>query len=85
MRNQLFNAAEWKALCRALELTPRQAEVINGILRCDSDKEIAAEMGVSTPTLRTHLQRLYRRFGVNDRTSLLVIVFLTFRREVSKC
>lgn len=37
-----------------------------------SDKEIAAEMGMSYRTVRTHLERLFARLGVHCRTALAV-------------
>jgi LuxR family maltose regulon positive regulatory protein/two-component system response regulator NreC len=36
-----------------------------------TDKEIAAAMGIGYRTVRTHLERLYDRFGVTTRAGLI--------------
>ena len=41
------------------------------MLRCVSHgrsvDEVASELGVGRETIRTHLQQIYRKLGVNDR------------------
>jgi DNA-binding CsgD family transcriptional regulator len=41
-------------------------EVANGA----TDKEAAPRLGMSYRTLRTHLERLYARFGVHNKAAL---------------
>lgn len=48
-------------------LSPRQAQILALVAEGLGDKEIARRMGVSTNTVRTHLQRLYRERGVRNR------------------
>ncbi len=40
-----------------------------------SDKQIARELEISVPTVRSHLQRMYAKFRVQDRTTLVVYIF----------
>jgi DNA-binding CsgD family transcriptional regulator len=47
----------------------RQGQILGLAARGQSDKEIAATLGVSTHTIRTHLQRLYRDHGINNRAA----------------
>lgn len=61
---------------RALGLSPRQAGIVQLILRGKKDKEIAAEMGLSKHTVRTYLKRTFERLDVTDRTTLVVRVLL---------
>ena len=49
------------------ELTPRQTEIVGMVAGGLGDKEIAARLGVSASTVRTHLQRLYRDHGIHNR------------------
>jgi DNA-binding CsgD family transcriptional regulator len=47
--------------------SPRQVEIIGLIATGASDKEIASRLGISIPTVRTHLQRVYRDCGLRNR------------------
>src|SRR5690242_2284996 len=47
----------------------RQEQILALAARGSSDKEIAAALGVSPHTIRTHLQRLYRDHGVTNRAA----------------
>ncbi len=49
------------------DLTPRQAEVLRLLERGRSTKQIAAELHLSTETVRNHVRRLFRALGVNSR------------------
>ena len=48
-------------------LTPRQAEVLRLLERGRSTKQIAAELHLSTETVRNHVRRLFQALGVNSR------------------
>ena len=48
-------------------LTPRQVEVLRLLERGYSTKQIAAELHLSTETVRNHIRRLFRALGVNSR------------------
>ncbi|MCA9261118.1 MAG: helix-turn-helix transcriptional regulator, partial [Planctomycetales bacterium] len=80
----VFNEDEFKILTQSLALARRQSQVLEGVLRGMSDKKIAAELGVAPPTVRTHLQKLFRRLQVGDRTELVIEVFREFRRLDSR-
>ena len=51
-----------------LELTPRQSEVLTAVARGLSNPDVAAELGVSESTVRTHLRVMFRTLGVRSRT-----------------
>jgi PAS domain S-box-containing protein len=48
-------------------LTPRQVEVLRLLEQGRSTKQIAAELHLTTETVRTHIRRLFRALGVNSR------------------
>ena len=52
---------------RRPHLTPRQVEVLRLLERGYSTKQIAAELHLSTETVRNHTRRLFRALGVNTR------------------
>ncbi|WP_210521792.1 response regulator [Hymenobacter terricola] len=52
-------------------LTPRERQVLQGIVDGLSDKEISLRLDLSTLTVRTHVKHVYRKMQVNSRTQLL--------------
>ena len=48
-------------------LTPRQVEVLRLLEQGRSTKQIAAELHLTTETVRTHIRRLFRALGVSSR------------------
>ena len=53
------------------DLTPRQREVLDRLLAGDSQKQIAAALGISRHTVGDHLKDLHRIFDVSSRGELL--------------
>jgi len=78
---RVFTYGEWLQLKAVLALSPRQAEVVEQLFLGHSDKQIARALRMSVPTVRTHLCRLFARFGVEDRCELVVHVFACFKRR----
>lgn len=52
-------------------LTPREQQVVNALARGYSNKQIAAQLSLSEYTIENHFKRLFKKFGVNNRTALL--------------
>ncbi len=50
------------------ELTQREQDVLEQIVRGKSNKEIAAELEISEATVKTHINSLLSKLGVSDRT-----------------
>jgi DNA-binding NarL/FixJ family response regulator len=50
------------------ELTPREFDVLEQIVRGKSNKEIATELTISEATVKTHINSLLGKLGVTDRT-----------------
>lgn len=51
-------------------LTPRQRDVLAGIVRGLSNKEIARELDIAEGTVKIHLAALFAHFGARNRTEL---------------
>ncbi|MDA7610248.1 response regulator transcription factor [bacterium] len=49
-------------------LSPRETEVLAQIVSGLSNKEIVANLGISMSTVKHHLERVFTKLGVNDRT-----------------
>lgn len=52
-------------------LPPRLKEVLTGLLEGDTEKQLAARLGLSRHTVHEYVIALYRRFGVRSRADLV--------------
>jgi DNA-binding NarL/FixJ family response regulator len=59
--------------CESIGATVRQREVLAGILRGLSNKEIAAELGLAEVTVEGHVTSLLGRAGVSHRIALVLV------------
>ncbi|OAI25628.1 DNA-binding response regulator [Methylosinus sp. R-45379] len=57
------------ALSRALSVTPRESEVLLWLSRGKSNADIAAILGLSPRTVDKHLEQIYKKMGVENRTA----------------
>ena len=48
-------------------LTPREADILPLVARGLSNKEIAAALSLTVPTVKNHLHRIYRKLGIRRR------------------
>ncbi len=53
-------------------LSPREQEVLRSLALGYRNKEIAAQLGVSVGTVKTHLRHIFRKLMVSDRTSAVL-------------
>ena len=62
-----------KAKDRLPSLSSRELEVLNVLATGKSTKEIARQMYLSEPTIKTHLASIYRKLEVNNRISAVAV------------
>ncbi|MGH9831265.1 MAG: response regulator transcription factor, partial [Blastocatellia bacterium] len=55
------------------ELTAREVDVLGLIVKGNSNKEIAASLGISEATVKTHINNLLGKLGASDRTHAATI------------
>jgi DNA-binding CsgD family transcriptional regulator len=65
-----------ESLKSSLGLTDREAEILLGIAQGKTNKAIAEDLYVSPLTVKTHLQRFYRKLGVESRAEALSMALL---------
>lgn len=56
-------------------LSPREQEIIDLLARGQLYKEIAAHLGLSVETVRTHLRNIYEKLQVRSRTEAVMKVY----------
>jgi len=56
----------------AAHLSPRERDILRLIVDGYSNAEIAAQLGCAPATIHTHVIRLFRKLGVNDRVTAAV-------------
>lgn len=57
-----------------LQMSVRQAQILACLCVGHADKQIADSIGISLPTLRTHMARLFDKYKVNGRVDLVLYV-----------
>jgi len=57
------------------DLTPRQWELMHLIASGHTNIQIARQLGLSEGTVRSHLENIYRRLDVSNRTAAVVRAF----------
>ncbi len=72
-----FTAAGLQRALRAKERLPslssRELEVLNVLATGKSTKEIARQLYLGEPTIKTHLTNIYRKLEVNNRISAVAV------------
>jgi two-component system, NarL family, response regulator len=66
-------ASRLVARMSSAELSGRELDILRLMARGHANKMIAAELGIGEGTVRTHMVRLFRKLGVNDRTSAVMM------------
>ena len=70
--HEILSNHQWKDAIQALNLPPRLSAVVALVMQGKSDKQIATTLQISRHTVRTYLTRLYQRYGVEDRVTLVL-------------
>jgi two-component system NarL family response regulator len=76
-----FSPGLLRSLKAATRLAPRELEVLTGMARGWSNKEIAARLHLSTHTVKTYVKGVLEKLGVPDRAGA---VSEGFRRGILK-
>ncbi len=62
---------------KGIFLTPKEKEIMSLVCEGLSNKEIADKLKVSEQTVKAHLHRIYKKFGISSRTQLVSIFLET--------
>lgn len=62
------------ATARPSRFSPREQQIVALLANGCSNQEIADRLGLRLQTVKNHLSRVYRKFGVPNRVQLAVLV-----------
>lgn len=82
-----MSSSTWQAIDKQLALSPQQTRIVELILHGLQDKEIAARLSITFSTLRSHLERIYRRLQVSSSKEVILLIFKMAQglKTCSKC
>ena len=69
---------EWQRINHGMFLTAREMDVVKGMMIGETEAGIAAQLGISTNTVHTHLGRVYKKLGVHGASGLILRVFSAY-------
>jgi DNA-binding CsgD family transcriptional regulator len=74
----IFSDQAWTQLGCSLRLSGREAQIVRAVFDDRTEFAIADDLGISTHTVHTHVERLHQKLAVVDRVSLVVRVVNEF-------
>lgn len=57
--------------------TPREKDIIKAVCQGLSNKDVAAEFGITIKTVKWYLTNIYSKLGLKSRSELIVYYFKT--------
>jgi DNA-binding NarL/FixJ family response regulator len=74
----LLSPGAWNQLCRLMRLSTRELQILQYVFDDAKAYRIAFELGLSTHTVNTYFQRLYRKLHVDSRPQLIMKVMAEY-------
>jgi len=74
-----FCAAAWAGMVLLLRLSKCEVKILQRLIHDESQRQIAAALGIAVRTVGTHLERIHRKLNVHSRTELIVRLFEAHR------
>ena len=68
----------WDQLMLALNLSRREQQILRLVIANQTDANIAATLDISTHTVQTYSERLYRKMNAKNRTDVVVRLFAAY-------
>ena len=60
-------------LAKCFDLTPRESEVLYWLTLGKTNRDISAILGLSARTVNKHLEQVFQKMGIDNRTSAAVM------------
>ncbi len=78
---QLLPLIAWREIASALKLSPRELSIVQAVFDDQPEWRIAQDLGISSHTVHTHMERLYHKLGIAGRVPLVVRVLAEYLTE----
>ncbi|HLP46474.1 MAG TPA: triple tyrosine motif-containing protein, partial [Candidatus Kapabacteria bacterium] len=78
---QLKSEAEMERLFEKHNISTREREIIQLILKGKTNKDIEDDLYISVSTVKNHVYNIYQKFGVNSRLELIHEIQKTVKRN----
>ncbi len=73
-KTSIENPAKLETLANLYKLTASEVRVMDAVLKIGSVKTMAAMLGLSEATVKTHLQNIFRKTGVKRQSDLVKLI-----------
>lgn len=67
-------AVKDSGILQKFNLTPRQGEVLQMMMRGLPNKRIALQLSISEPTVKEHISNILKKLGVNTRVEVITLL-----------
>jgi DNA-binding CsgD family transcriptional regulator/streptogramin lyase len=71
---RLKNEKEMERIVEKYNISAREQEILNLIMKGKSNKEIEDALFISMPTVKTHISNIYKKFAVKNRLKLICLI-----------
>jgi DNA-binding CsgD family transcriptional regulator len=68
---RLKTEKEMERITEKYNISPREHEILDLIMKGKSNKEIEDALFISMPTVKTHISNIYKKFAVKNRLELI--------------
>lgn len=70
-----MDETHWEQVCEHLPLPPQQRRCLRLLLSGCDDTQVAKQMGLAVPTVRSHLKCVREKWRARDRSDLILRIF----------
>ncbi len=70
-----------EALAVAMSLTPREAELLSWVVQGKTNPEIGIILGIQLTTVKKHLESIFMKLGVENRTAAVTLALETLGQQ----
>ena len=68
----MISESAWAEIARSLKLSGRELQIVRGIFHDHTEFAIAADLGISSHTVHSHIERLHHKLAVKNRVELIL-------------
>lgn len=68
----------WREVCRKLNLSVRERQICQHFFFNVRETEVASNLGISSHTVHSYVDRMYRKLAIHSRQELLGRLFITY-------